>query len=151
MPDTEVAARLREVILALDERHVQPGRAGEARIAKDSSDMRALAVARLAEVQPDPRDDSGAIAITAPPDAGRAARPFQEASVTTPVPIRPPPSTPTMTDVPADFDHAMAERWRAWRERGPVEHARARRRGVLALSGAALAALAVFLLLALLR
>lgn len=51
MPHLTVVERLKQLIAALDARHVQPGRASEAGIAESASAMRAKAVARLAELR----------------------------------------------------------------------------------------------------
>jgi hypothetical protein len=57
VPDSSDIVQLKELIVALDTRQIQPSRAEEPGIAKDSSEMRARAVARLAELQALP--DSG--------------------------------------------------------------------------------------------
>ncbi len=44
---------LQELLVALDSRHLQPARAGEAAIAHASSEMRDKALALLAELQSD--------------------------------------------------------------------------------------------------
>jgi len=51
VPNLTVVERLKQLITALDARHVQPGRAAEAGIAESASEMRAKAVARLAELR----------------------------------------------------------------------------------------------------
>ncbi|MEZ5294089.1 MAG: hypothetical protein R2745_23610 [Vicinamibacterales bacterium] len=151
MPDSEVAARLREVIVALDERHVQPGRVGEARIAQESSDMRARAVARLAELRPEPPGNGRSITTAPAASAGPpVSRQCQEVPMTAPVPVGSSAPSPG-TDVPADFDAAMTERWHAWRERGRVEHAHARRHGLMAVALAGVVALAALVLSAFTR
>jgi len=50
MSDPAVVDRLEALIVALDKRHVQPARPGEAAIARDAADQRARAVKRLAEL-----------------------------------------------------------------------------------------------------
>lgn len=50
MPQLTVVERLKQLITALDARHVQPDRATEAGIAASAKEMRAKAVARLAEL-----------------------------------------------------------------------------------------------------
>lgn len=54
MPEPTDVARLKELIVALDNRQVQPARAEEAGIARDAAEMRGKAVARLAELEGDP-------------------------------------------------------------------------------------------------
>jgi hypothetical protein len=44
-------SRLKDLVAALDGRHRQPERAGEAAIAQDATELRARAVKRLAELQ----------------------------------------------------------------------------------------------------
>lgn len=155
MPDVAVVVRLKELIVALDRRHVQPGRTGEAAIAREAADMRARAVRRLAELLPggaargaSPRVSSTTPATPAHQAAG--ARPPQETTMTAPVPVRPPPGALAPSDVPADFDAAMTDRWRVWQARGRTDDATTRRRGHQVLAGAlaTLAALGLATLLA---
>lgn len=141
MPDLAVVVRLRELIVALDRRHAQPGRTGEAEIAREAADMRARAVRRLSELLPggaargaSPRVSSTTHATPAHQAAG--ARPPQETAMTAPVPVRPPPSPLALSDVPADFDAAMTDRWRAWQVRGRADRATTRRRGRQAVAAA---------------
>lgn len=147
MPDLAVVVRLRELIVALDRRHAQPGRTGEAEIAREAADMRARAVRRLSELLPggaargaSPRVSSTTRATPGHQAAG--APPPQEIIMTAPVPVRPPPSPLALSDVPADFDAAMADRWRAWQARGRADRATTRRRGRQALTAVALVAAA---------
>jgi hypothetical protein len=58
VPQSAVVIRLKELIVALDRRQVQPARAEEAGIARDASEMRSRAVARLAAIEADPPPDS---------------------------------------------------------------------------------------------
>jgi hypothetical protein len=51
--DSATVVQLRELLVALDNRHVQPSRPEEAAIAKDALEMRGKAVARLAELEVD--------------------------------------------------------------------------------------------------
>lgn len=48
--------RLKELIVALDKRQVQPERAEEEAIARDASEMRSKAVARIAELEAEPSE-----------------------------------------------------------------------------------------------
>jgi hypothetical protein len=50
---TATIAQLKELLVALDSRQVQPGRTAEAGIARDALELRRRAVARLAELHPD--------------------------------------------------------------------------------------------------
>jgi hypothetical protein len=50
MSDPAVVDRLEALIVALDKRHVQPARPGEAAIVRDAANQRARAVKRLAEL-----------------------------------------------------------------------------------------------------
>lgn len=50
MSDPAVVDRLEALIVALDKRHVQPARPGEAAIVRTAADQRARAVKRLAEL-----------------------------------------------------------------------------------------------------
>lgn len=54
MPDPTDVVRLKELIVALDNRQVQPARTAEAGIARDAAEMRNKAVARLAELEAEP-------------------------------------------------------------------------------------------------
>jgi hypothetical protein len=54
VPHAITIVRLKELIVALDKRQVQPERVEEAGIAKDASEMRSKAVARLAELEAEP-------------------------------------------------------------------------------------------------
>lgn len=54
MPEPTAVVRLKELIVALDNRQLQPARAEEAGIAKDAAEMRGKAVARLAELEATP-------------------------------------------------------------------------------------------------
>lgn len=58
VPQLTVAERLKQLITALDARHVQPDRVTEAGIAASAKDMRAKAVARLAELGADEGSDA---------------------------------------------------------------------------------------------
>ncbi len=49
--DTATIIRLQELLLALDSRQIHTDRDSEAAIARDASEMRGKAVARLAELQ----------------------------------------------------------------------------------------------------
>lgn len=51
MNDSATVVRLKELLVALDSRQVQPDRPEEAAIARDASEMREKAVARLAELE----------------------------------------------------------------------------------------------------
>lgn len=51
MNDSATVVQLKELLVALDSRQVQPDRPGEAAIARDASEMREKAVARLAELE----------------------------------------------------------------------------------------------------
>lgn len=56
MSELTNVARLKELIVALDNRQVQPARAEEAGIARDAAEMRGKAVTRLAELEAEPTD-----------------------------------------------------------------------------------------------
>lgn len=51
MNDSATVVQLKELLVALDSRQVQPDRPEEAGIARDASEMREKAVARLAELE----------------------------------------------------------------------------------------------------
>lgn len=148
MPSLTVVERLQQLILALDARHVQPGRATEAGIAESASELRAKAVARLAELGaaegPDPLRQPG---FRVPPSHRHAALTAEERHMTTVPPVRPPPSAAA----PDDFDAGMIERWAAWNARGRVESAQGRRHlgvALMVIVAASLAAFAIKTLLA---
>lgn len=54
MSQSTVVDSLKQLITALDARHVQTGRPEEAGIAKDALELRDKAVSRLAELDADP-------------------------------------------------------------------------------------------------
>ena len=54
MSDTGLAARLHELIAALDRRRPRPERPGEAAIARASAELRSEAIARLAALDAAP-------------------------------------------------------------------------------------------------
>jgi hypothetical protein len=57
--DSATIVRLKELLVALDSRQLRPDRPQEAAIARDASEMRRKAAARLAELQSDsPLGDS---------------------------------------------------------------------------------------------
>lgn len=156
MPDTAAdVVRLRELIVALDKRHAQPTRTGEAAIARDSADMRVSAVRRLAELQSDGPTTSRDVGVSLRPVlhallASPGVRPLHEAPMTAHMTVRPPPAPARPMSVPADETPEMTERWLAWQARGRVDRVRFRHRMTTALAGASLLALAALLLFALL-
>lgn len=50
VPQVSLVDSLKQLIVALDARHIQPSRPTEASIAADAAELRAKAVARLAEL-----------------------------------------------------------------------------------------------------
>ena len=59
MSDTGLAARLHELIAALDRRRPRPERPGEAAIARAAAELRSEALARLAALDPPPPSPLG--------------------------------------------------------------------------------------------
>ncbi|MEZ5418074.1 MAG: hypothetical protein R2708_12115 [Vicinamibacterales bacterium] len=126
-----VVVRLKELIVALDKRHVQPARAGEVTVARDAARMRASAVRRIAELL-----SGSSIATGTAADArasGAAA-----------------PQALPVSGAPADETPELTARWVAGVARGRAERARFRANVLQALASAAMVALAAFVLFALL-